>query len=351
MDEDSFTGESTQDQGGIAVKLSAERRRDILDNLKREREKRRETVAKGDHFDIDSSGISAQFSEEPKELGASGSSYRSELIGRLMDERRRSSQVVSLESTKQPDSLEKAKQVLQDQIKQEREVKQHLSQTALRQRSPGTPARHKESITRKKGAEKLTYLHDNYVKPPQRDDNTPDQSTQPQKRKVAATRPTSAPPDRSKMLRDELRRQADLYFRENCTFQPKISPLPQSKEHNYSATQGYVDLQQRIQSLSKPKTETTQKREQLKQEQEAKLNKECTFAPRTTTYKSKTTTPRMKVEDRLYLEAQQRALDKERKKRELEELESAAYSFKPQVETSPSKRDTRPPIYKRVRPS
>jgi hypothetical protein len=350
MDDDSFALASAYDQRKPAVKLSAERRRNILDNLRRERDKRRETVAKGDHFDIDSSDISAQFSEEPKELGASSSSYRSELIGRLIHERRRSAQVVSLESTKQPDALEKAKQVLQEQIKQEREVKRHLSQTALRQRSPGTPTRHKESITQRKGAEELSYLYDNYVKSPLRGDKSPGRSVQPQKRKVA-TRPTSAPPDRSKMLREELHRQADLHFRENCTFQPKISPLPQSKEHNYSVTQGYVDLQQRIQTLARPKTETMQKREQLKREQEEKLNKECTFAPKTTAYKSRTTNPSMKVEDRLLFEAEHRALDRERKKREVEELESAAYSFKPQVETTPTKRDTRPPIYKRVRPS
>jgi hypothetical protein len=104
--------------------------------------------------------------------------------------------------------------------------------------------------------------------------------------------------------------------------------------------------------LAKPKTETIQKREQLKREQEERFTQECTFKPQTNGYRGRDSTE-MRLEDRLHLEAELRAQNREQRKRELEDCETAAYTFKPQVEASAGmlgkKSVTRPPIYKRVR--
>mmetsp|Transcript_28557 Transcript_28557/g.50753 ORF Transcript_28557/g.50753 Transcript_28557/m.50753 type:complete len:779 (+) Transcript_28557:58-2394(+) len=364
MDEDSFEILSSHtDDSRQASRLSNERKKNILENLKRERDKRRETVSRGDHFRLESDDLISRMrlAEEPKEFGLGDSNYRSETISRLVEERKRTSKQQSMESTKAVDTLEKAKQALQNQILQEREIRRQLSQEVVSPRAQITPQRHKEAVRLKQPkeqeADRLTYLYDNYVKSPNPKDTkdkpkTPEAAaSQPQKR-VVSYRPTSAPPDRSKLLREELRRQADEHLREVCTFKPSITPLPKTKELNYNATIGYISPEKRIQTLAKPKTDTILKREQLKREQEEKQAKECSFKPKTNAYKSKTSTiSEMPPNDRLYIDAEQRAQARDRRKREHDEQESAAYSFKPQVEASTSAlaQNSRPPIYMRLK--
>lgn len=365
MDEDSFTLSSqfAEDNFSSTSRLSAQRKSSILENLKRERERRREAVSRGDHFLLESNDITEriQQTEDSRDSFQPDSSYRSGLITRLVEERKRSS-TQSIDSTNAVDPMEKAKLALQEQIINEREVRRQLSHTAISPRAPPTPySQTKDAVhlkkPKEKGTERLTYLYDNYTKShappqPQTKPASPERQAPPQKRKVG--RPTSAPPDRTKLLREELQRQADEHFKETCTFRPHISQLPQTKEHNYNAVLDTQSPATRIQNLAKPMTKVLQKREQLKVEQDEKQTKECTFKPKTNAYKIKgPPSETVPSNDRLYLEAKQRKLAKGQKIREAEEQEAAAFSFKPDLKDSTAvlAGNQRPPIYMRVRPS
>jgi hypothetical protein len=209
MEEDSFGYDSqTRDEGSSKAvgvsRLSAERRRDILENLKREREKRKETVRRGDHFQIESTDFARHIKsrEEPKELVLQDNSCRSELINRLIEERRRGSLTQSLESTKAADSHAFVKQAAPQEPR---------SQPTQIPRSPRTPSlRHVESCrsTKENEIEQLSYLYDNYVKSQSPKAKPAVEHIIPQKRKEGTgVRSTSVPTDKRRLLREELQKQ------------------------------------------------------------------------------------------------------------------------------------------------
>lgn len=164
-------------------------------------------------------------------------------------------------------------------------------------------------------------------------------------------RPSSVQPSRKGIVQ-ELIKEREEKFKEQCTFKPKINENSVREIKKYNSKNN-LTLQQRIAMLARPKSEQNEKREKLKREMDEEKYLECTFKPSITQYKwMNRSFSGFSVQERLYQDAEAKFLEKERVKREKEEENIANFPFRPQIQASVIKlvgaKSEKPPIYQRI---
>ena len=137
-------------------------------------------------------------------------------------------------------------------------------------------------------------------------------------------------------------------FKQECTFKPKINPIPSTKNLDYKPKK--FDRDEWFKSLSRPRTEIIEQRERQKREKEEEDNKNNSFRPSISSFHS--IKSQLTVEERLFNCASNKMIKREQLKREKDELEASAFPYSPQVSDSVAvlidNRKTQPPVYKRI---
>jgi hypothetical protein len=197
----------------------------------------------------------------------------------------------------------------------------------------------------------ISHIYENYIRSPDITQK-PMQNKKNTRQASAVSRPASAPLTRKNILND-LIKEREKEFKENCTFKPQINKSYNSKQADYQDSQSHLTLKQRILKLSRPKSEQIEKREKLKREIEDQKYSECTFQPMVTRFNyinRNLNEPR--VDQRLYQDAESKFYEREKIRRQSEEEVALNYPFKPQVQATVSKlvgnKRERPPIYLRL---
>ena len=143
----------------------------------------------------------------------------------------------------------------------------------------------------------------------------------------------------SRKTKEDVKRELDKKLKEECTFRPKINPMPStSKLANETR-------EQRLKRLAEDKSAKIARREQNRvAKEQANVKKNCTFKPKTNKvfvtrrdgkvdWSSVEDAERSRVplQDRLHHEADERAAMREKMKRDLEAQEMSSYPFKPSI--------------------
>ncbi|OMJ78671.1 hypothetical protein SteCoe_21478 [Stentor coeruleus] len=159
---------------------------------------------------------------------------------------------------------------------------------------------------------------------------------------------TTTPPVYQKS-KDQLIKDYQEKFSQECTFKPSISKIPQDKSLNY--TERAFNREEWFKNLTKPKSEVAEQREKMKWAQEQESNRECSFQPKITNFRSINTSS-LTIEERLYNHEKNKQQNREQIKREKEEKEANSYPYSPQISKSVGvlmdNRKTQVPLYKRL---
>lgn len=409
-------------------KLTEDRRRRILENLKRERERRREAIEKGEIFELDIEEDVPLSYNLPTPSNTSQQGFRSEVINKLLQERRKCLEIspsFSLTSPRLSETIEESKEFMKtkedlncvkrinigdlvspkglsrisdqspksnrsrdtqeraykansrastpnsEQYPTKREVSSKLAKppkpgktgkTGRLSRAESLESPKMVSQTTKIGKEKKVAFENGNKERSSTPKGIKVDSPSPSKSKVSSSpsttkvkaspgsnkksprsRSNSAPRSRLKDISFEIEKKTA----EECTFQPKITPLPKSKKFNYKTDKLDKPTQQRLNELAKPKTDQLRELERLKLERDKLMQVECTFQPKITEYQfTSKYLGSEPVEERLHNEAKLKSAiqEKLRQEKELQELET--YTFKPKV--TDARAFSKPPIYKRV---
>jgi hypothetical protein len=120
-----------------------------------------------------------------------------------------------------------------------------------------------------------------------------------------------------------------------CTFRPKINYIKQKENHS-------IPLHKKLQILSKPKTDTIEKREKLKADLENQEAAKFSYTPQINEYKL---TKRIPVQERFLIE-KLKYIEREKLKRKMSQESDSECTFRPKI----IKRNasTGNPIYQRV---
>lgn len=210
-------------------------------------------------------------------------------------------------------------------------------------RTPDTRADFMHNQLKEPDFEQLSMIYENYLRSPKPVERL--EKAKSPIRKVSPIRSSSAPNSRKKSTQD-LIKQREEEFKKHCTFKPKINRLP-SYEGNS------LTMEQKIEQLSRPRSEIVEKREKLKRDKEKIEDSECTFKPCITPYKQNNKSfSEYPVEERLYQDAESKLQERERIKREKEEEIASQFPFSPQVQSSVSRlvgsKREKPPLYQRL---
>ena len=126
---------------------------------------------------------------------------------------------------------------------------------------------------------------------------------------------------------------------EQCTFQPQVTPLPTA----YQASACTLSREERLRQLARPRTAQLESREQLKRQQEESLS----FKPTLHASQSFTrSVDQLRVDQRLYQEAQIKNTRREQRQRAELEATAAQFRFRPRTQDHP--RIAREPLYQRA---
>lgn len=411
----------TSDRGSDS-KLTEDRRRKILENLKKEREKRKEAIEKGEMFELEVEEdvpLSYNLPYTPSNNSQKGT-FRSEVINKLLEERRKCLEIspsFSLTSPRLSETIEESKEYLSTkedlnsvkrlnigELRRNKELSRISDYSPKSSRSrdtkdkihskansrASTPAseykptkremQHKlakppkpskytklsktESVESPKKSSQTVKNHDKKVlfspanKERQQSSSPADTSKlkspstakfksitsqSPLKKQSPRSRSNSAPRSRSKDVTFE----AEKKTAEECTFQPRITPLPKSKQFNYKSEKLDKPTQERLNELAQPKTQQLRELERLKQEREKLIQAECTFQPKIIDYQfTSKYLGSEPVEERLHNEARLKSAIQEKLRQEKELMDMETYTFKPKV--TDARAFHKPPIYKRV---
>jgi hypothetical protein len=425
--EDSYTSDQSSDS-----RLTEDRRRKILENLKRERERRKEAIEKGEIFELDIEEDVPLSYNLPTPTNTSNQGFRSEVINKLLQERRKCLEIspsFSLTSPRLSETIEETREFLKtkedlncvkrinigdlvspkamsrisDQSprsnrsrdanqkaskansrastpnSEQYPTKREVSSKLAKPPKPGKTGRMSKaesfespkiaSQTTKVGKERKVAFENGNKERSSTPKGIKVESPSPSKSKVSTatvsskgspttlkvkaspgsnkqsprSRSNSAPRSRMKDISFEIEKKTA----EECTFQPKITPLPKSKQFNYKTDKLDKPTKERLNELAKPKTDQLRELERLKLERDKRMQEECTFQPRITDYQfTSKYLGSEPVEERLHNEAKLKAAiqEKLRQEKELQELET--YTFKPKV--ADARAFHKPPIYKRV---
>ncbi|CAG9333463.1 unnamed protein product [Blepharisma stoltei] len=310
-------------------RLTEERRKEILENLRKEREKRREMLTKGEN-------IEGSYNNTPQSSNKNvGSTLRSETLNKLLQERR--------ETMEQGQNLlDWTKQKLQENVREEKDYRNYLSGSGSECPTPRKKPTAIASSPRSEISIKKEVPMSKTKEVPKKAEK-PEPAKPPTKRKVPNPRPSSAPPRKNQ---EKPKPSAQPTYNQECTFKPKINPLPQTKELNYNKPKSQ-DFDSRIDELSKPKSETIKKREKERLAKEKEAEKSCPFKPQISPYPMKRQDE--PVEERLIKLGEERAKSREKLLREKEMNEMITHSFTPKISSESEKiAKKKPPIYKRI---
>jgi hypothetical protein len=292
--------------------ITSSRKQAILQSLEKERQARKMCIAEGKKFKIDTFEIPASplsLNEENRPL------------------KRRSP--INIKS-----SMSKFTSISSDNT-----------------RTPDTRPEFMHNQLKEPDFEQLSLIYENYLKSPKISENTVQDKKTP-KKLPSPSRSFSAPNTQRKVIQDLIKEREDQ-FKKDCTFKPKINQMFYSRNLNYNDNKNNLSFEQKIQQLSKPKSETLEKREKLRRERQEIIDSECTFKPNITPYKnSNRSFSEYPVDERLYQDAETKLNERERIKREKEEEIAAQFPFSPQVQSSVSKlvgsNKEKPPLYQRL---
>ena len=199
--------------------------------------------------------------------------------------------------------------------------------------------------------EQLSLIYENYLRSPKMTEN-PEIPAKTPKKNLSPVRSSSVPNTRRRTAQDVVKEREEE-FKKHCTFKPKINKLPSNRSLNYHEIQSSLSIEQRINELSRPKSDIVEKREKLRREKEKINDSECTFKPCITPYKQVNRSfSEYPVEERLYQDAETKLNERERVKREREDEYASQFPFSPQVQSSVTKlvgsKRERPPLYQRL---
>ena len=198
--------------------------------------------------------------------------------------------------------------------------------------------------------EQLSLIYENYLKSPKISETK--LSKKPTRPLTSPSRCSSAP-NSCRKSRQDLINAREEEFKKNCTFRPQINKTTYNKQLSYSETPANLTFDQKIEQLSRPRSEIIEKREKLRREKEVNEDSECTFKPCITPYKSVNRSfSEYPVEERLYQDAEVKFNERERIKREKEDELANKFPYSPQVQASVSKlvgnKRDKPPLYMRL---
>lgn len=204
----------------------------------------------------------------------------------------------------------------------------------------GDPIENTHNQLKKPDFEQLNHIYENYMKVPTKQ--------KVQYKTSSSLRSSSAPPVFQKN-KDQLVKEKEEKFKQECTFKPTINKIPQGKNLDY--VERKFNREEWFKNLTKPKSEVMEQRERLKREKEEEDSRNCSFRPNISTYRS-TSTSHISVEERLYNHGENKQVKREQLKREKDEMEAKLFPFSPQISESVAilmdNRKTQLPLYQRV---
>lgn len=200
--------------------------------------------------------------------------------------------------------------------------------------------------------EHLSHIYENYLKSP-KITPTVELAVKKTPKKIPNTSRSSSAPNTRRKTTQDLIKDREEDFKRNCTFKPQINKLRYNKDLNYNDNPNNLSLEQKLNQLSKPKSDVIEKREKMRRDKEMIEDSECTFKPCITPYKQiNKSFSEYPVDERLYQDAEMKLNERERVKREKEDEIAAQYPFSPQVQSSVAKinggKRERPPLYQRL---
>ncbi|OMJ73272.1 hypothetical protein SteCoe_28085 [Stentor coeruleus] len=167
--------------------------------------------------------------------------------------------------------------------------------------------------------------------------------------KISTTQRTSSNTPVYQKSKSQLIREYQEKFTQECTFKPNISRIPNTKNLDY--TERKFNSEEWFKNLTKPKSEVAEQREKMKWAKEQESNRDCSFQPKITNFRSLNTSS-LTVEERLYNNGENKQQLRERLKREKEEKVANSYPYSPQISKSSGilmdYRKTQAPLYKRL---
>lgn len=252
--------------------LTETRRQEILENLRKERELRREMIAKGDELRLSKSDLS----------GTPRSSLEAD------------------------DQLKQIKATLKAQMQQERLLT--------------SPKPDPKKVTR-----------------PPLSKRPPSELLQKNSPVSQANRPTQSNPGtprQSQRSRDSDVQTWKQEIERKWTFRPAITPVPDTEA-----------LNERLDRLSRPKSEILRERELEKERLEREQVAKCTFQPKITPFFGNRGEEMMDISERLHAEASHRTHSREILAARHEETELANYTFHPRTH---SQGNSSAPLHKRL---
>ncbi|CAG9322429.1 unnamed protein product [Blepharisma stoltei] len=333
-------------------RLSQSHQQKVLGILNQERAARREQISKGQNFYIDHNQFNGGFMNRQ-------STPRGNYPQNFSYEEERPQPFHNSQSVKA--SLAKVRNELQVSINKGKEItNKHMEETISVIPSKFKPREAQElnrpdfmhNQLKEPDFEQLSNIYEQYVKSPRNCEKYEPNKRQKSRQYHSVSRSSSAPPTKRKSI-EQMIQEKEEKFREECTFRPKINKLPKGKGLDYHETEKNMSWEAKLNNLARPKTDIIEMRERMKREKEEQESSICTFKPNiTTTTRSVNRSVELTVEERLYQDAESKFQERERLKREKEDIEAANYPYQPQVQASVSKlvgtKKLKPPLYQRL---
>lgn len=188
--------------------------------------------------------------------------------------------------------------------------------------------------------EQLNHIYENYMKVP---------TKQKSQYKASLTqRSSSAPPVHMK-TKEQLMKEKEEKFKQECTFRPTINKTPHGKNIDYAERK--FDREEWFKRLTRSRNEIVEQREKQKRTKDEDNSKNCSFRPNINSYRSLSTS-QISVDERLYNHGENIKFKREQQKREKDEIEASAYPFSPQITQSVAvlvgTKKNQAPLYQRI---
>lgn len=234
-----------------------------------------------DYLNYDSPELLSPSKDQPT------GSFRSIIMNKLLEERRFSAPL----SPPSPvtETLSRARANIQNKLEQNKQIrsKYPTEDSVSYSYSPNTDysqlnsGRNEPSITKSKEPdfEKLSNIYESYIKSPRPCEKydtaiKPSKAIQrtPTKKNIIpapSKRPSSAPARRK--TREQMIQEKEEQLRKECPFKPTINKLPANKSLNYHEKSDNLTLEDKIERWSKSRSEIQDQREKLKRELEEQV--------------------------------------------------------------------------------
>jgi len=298
------------------VNLSDSRKQEIIESLKKERQKRKELLEQGTSLQIDNSDLTE----------SNSSAYRSQTINKLLKERRDSSQTAD-------NMLKSAKKQLQDSILKQRQTRDLLNTSAKASPSNEPPKPQKRQVKKpqprpssapsKKKPEIPSYNFKPQITPLPSGKQFNYKTTELWEDKDQRLDELAKSKTEAYKRRESAKKQKELLEQKECTFRPKVSEHPSNRPFQNEP------VEERLMKMGKEKDITLQKLLRKKEESEIA---EHTFHPQVSV---KTTEKKPPIYKRI--EEIQQEKEAERHKVIQEYEEQSSLTFRPRINPSSKK--------------